>query len=194
MRLNLGCGYRHQDGYINVDLDPVCAPQVQADLEHARWPWDDASVDEVRMCHSLEHMGETVATRKFVMQEMYRVLKPGGLVNIAIPWHKHAFFWNDPTHVWPITVEQLMLFDRALNQWNREHFSAHTPLAEYWGIDLRIVPNSVEYHLDQNGEVGKQLSAGQISQAEVHRRAESDWGVVMEVSLQMRKYPLEAPE
>lgn len=193
MRLNLGCGYRHQDGYINVDVDPVCAPQVLADLEHARWPWDDASIDEVRMCHSLEHMGETVATRRHVIQELHRVLRPGGLVNLAFPWHKHEQFWNDPTHVWAITVEQLMLFDRALNQFNRENFSAHTPLAEYWGVDLRITPNSVEYHLDETGETGRQLQAGTISNADVHLRAMREWGVVREVSMQLRKYPLEIP-
>lgn len=188
MKLNLGSGYRRQDGYVNVDCESACEPDVQTDLEHAAWPWSDGSIDEVRMCHSLEHMGELVVTRRHVITELYRVLKPGGEVDLAIPWHKHPTFWNDPTHVWPITMEQLILFDRRMNQVFREQFSAHTPLAEYWGVDLRIVPNSVQYGLDENW--AKKWGADSMPRDELEERIEREWGIVAEVSLRLKKYPL----
>ena len=46
MKLNLGCGYNKYPGYVNVDHDANCSPDIVADLE-GRLPFDDSSVDEI---------------------------------------------------------------------------------------------------------------------------------------------------
>ncbi|WP_219729845.1 hypothetical protein [Sodalinema gerasimenkoae] len=45
LRLNLGCGYRPMEGYVNVDL--YGTPDLVWDLETFPWPWSDNTVAEV---------------------------------------------------------------------------------------------------------------------------------------------------
>lgn len=73
MKLNLGCGNNYLKGYINVDRVPGIADLVY-DLDEFPYPWPDNSVDEILMRHVLEHLQDI---RK-VMDELWRILKPGG--------------------------------------------------------------------------------------------------------------------
>ena len=59
MKLNMGCGHNKREGYVNVDMSPVCNPDVVWDLETLPWPWQDNSVDGVLFNHSLEHLGQS---------------------------------------------------------------------------------------------------------------------------------------
>ncbi|MFA5037163.1 MAG: class I SAM-dependent methyltransferase [Candidatus Izemoplasmatales bacterium] len=45
--------------------------------------WEDNSVDKVNICHALEHVCWDDAIK--TLQEIYRVLKPGGDVEIEVP-------------------------------------------------------------------------------------------------------------
>ena len=57
MRLNLGCGNRKLEGWVNVDREAACKPDRVADLEKLPWPWPDDSAEEVMLSHVLEHLG-----------------------------------------------------------------------------------------------------------------------------------------
>lgn len=73
LKLNLGCGWRHFEGWLNVDRQELCDPDMQVDLEECPWPWDDNSVSDVRLINSLEHMGQDLQTFTSIMKELYRV-------------------------------------------------------------------------------------------------------------------------
>jgi hypothetical protein len=136
LKLNLGCGETHLDGYINVDK--YGEPDLRHDLETFPWPWDDNSVSEVCMSHVLEHLGETVKDYKRIMQELYRVCEPNAKIEIAVPHHRHDNFHSDPTHVRAITPLGLSLMSQKNNrEWIADRIS-NSPLGIYWGVDFEV--------------------------------------------------------
>jgi hypothetical protein len=93
MKLNLGCCDALLPGFVNVDLVP--APGVErADLREP-WPWPESSVEHVRAWDIIEHLPDKI----FTMNELWRVLTPGGTAEIAVPTTDGTGAWQDPTHM-----------------------------------------------------------------------------------------------
>ena len=90
MKINLGCGEKKLEGYVNVD---VCGnPDVCADLSVYPWPFESDSADEVFSEHFLEHVKDFEAA----ILEMHRILKPEGVLHFKVPHFKSPYF---PWHV-----------------------------------------------------------------------------------------------
>jgi predicted SAM-dependent methyltransferase len=82
MRANLGCGNQICQGWINIDI--VCTgPGVVAHDLSTGIPLPDASCEVVYHSHVLEHLKRTDA--QLFMRECVRVLKPGGILRVAVP-------------------------------------------------------------------------------------------------------------
>lgn len=96
VKLNLGCGFRKLDGYVNIDNRDLCKPDQVWDITEGI-PYGDSSVDEVRAFDFMEHIPREKV--KFVMWEIHRVLKPGGLFHFFIPSTDGRGAFMDPTHV-----------------------------------------------------------------------------------------------
>ena len=137
LRLNLGCGMNRLDGYVNVDR--YGEPDVRHDLEVVPWPWPDDSVGEVLLKHVLEHLGRDPDVYLGIWKELYRVCRDGAMIRIAVPHHRHEYFFNDPTHVRAVTADGMTLFSQRLNRQSIAKGLANTPLALYLGIDFEIV-------------------------------------------------------
>lgn len=92
IKLNLGCSDAHEPGFTNVD---ICEPaDVIADLTD-RWMWFDSSVDYIRAHDIFEHLPDKIHT----LNEAWRVLKPGGTLDLVVPTTDGRGAWQDPTHV-----------------------------------------------------------------------------------------------
>lgn len=143
VKLNLGCGMNHFEGYTNVDKCPEAKPDVVHDLEIFPWPWASGSVDEIVLIHVLEHLGGSIDIYRQIWQEIYRVSKPDAKVVIICPHPTCDDFINDPTHVRAVTPVQLGLFDQDFNRECAEKKAPNTPLGQYWGINFKV--QSLEY-------------------------------------------------
>jgi len=76
MKLNLGGGNQKIPGFINVD-------RLNGQEAYPLPAYADGSVDEIRASHILEHFGHREVPE--VLKEWVRVLKPGGVLKIAVP-------------------------------------------------------------------------------------------------------------
>jgi hypothetical protein len=93
VKLNLGCCDAPVTGFMNVDI--IAGPGVNAvvDLRHP-WPWQDNSVEHIRAWDIIEHLPDKILT----MNEIWRVLAPGGTAEIVIPTTDGPGAFQDPTH------------------------------------------------------------------------------------------------
>ena len=79
--LNVGAGNtRIHPKIINLDLDNGCNVDIVASADCI--PLESSSVDFVVSQEVLEHVSDPFA----VLREIYRVLKPGGLFYLQLPW------------------------------------------------------------------------------------------------------------
>jgi SAM-dependent methyltransferase len=81
LRLHLGSGNEHKDGWVNVDL---AGYPVEAAWNLARpLPLQDGSVEAIFHEHLLEHL--TLEEGLAFCRECHRLLRPGGVLRIGVP-------------------------------------------------------------------------------------------------------------
>lgn len=93
--LDVGCGRAKVKGAIGVDHVKLSGVDVVYDLNDFPWPFEDESFDEIYMNDVLEHLNDTIK----VMEEVCRILKPGGKLHIRVVYWNHRYAFSDPTHV-----------------------------------------------------------------------------------------------
>lgn len=102
IRLDLGCGKNPREGFTGVDSRDF-GQAHKVDLGKAKWPWADNSVEEAHSSHMIEHL--TAAERIHFVNELYRVLKPGGKCTVIVPHWASCRAYGDLTHQWPPVSE-----------------------------------------------------------------------------------------
>ncbi|MBN8892772.1 MAG: hypothetical protein ABS99_09750 [Acetobacteraceae bacterium SCN 69-10] len=183
MKLNIGCGQARREGYVNIDKFDRFGPDLVWDLERTPYPFDDNAVDEIVAHHVLEHLGQRLPVFLAIMREFHRILAPGGTIDIITPHPRCDDYWNDPTHVRPITPRGMAQFSRAYSETFAASGMHAAPLAEELGIDFEIL--SIENHL--LGDWAHRFTAGELTTDEVDAAARMNWNVVQQVSMVMRK-------
>lgn len=83
VKLNLGCGPMHLDGYINIDGDPQACADFYMDFCTVGDAFQKESISEVLMLHSLSYLNLWQARDLFVT--IKRLLRPGGRLVIELP-------------------------------------------------------------------------------------------------------------
>ena len=116
MKLNLGCADNLRPDYVNMDIVPRAGVEV-ADLREG-WPWPDDSVEFILAHDIIEHLPDKIHT----MNEAWRVLANGGVIEIGVPTTDGFGAFQDPTHV-SYWNQRSFLYYAAGNPY-RERFAA----------------------------------------------------------------------
>ncbi|MHB1354401.1 MAG: class I SAM-dependent methyltransferase [Anaerolineae bacterium] len=83
-KLHLGCGEKgHADGWINVDARYLQGVDLVCDLRRIQRYFPNASIEQVFMSHTLEHLNPEQAA--LILKNINRMLKPKGLLWLAVP-------------------------------------------------------------------------------------------------------------
>lgn len=93
-KLNLGCGTDIRQGYVNLDILKREGVDVAHDLNVFPYPFPKNHFDEIYASHLLEHVEDVLK----VMEELYRMLKPGGVLIANVPYYSSSGAFQDPTH------------------------------------------------------------------------------------------------
>jgi SAM-dependent methyltransferase len=131
-----------------LDMDPDCGADVIHDLSSfEEWPFADNAFDEVHAYCVLEHIGQQGDFRKFFHDfgEVYRVLKPGGILAAHCPSWQSVWSWGDPSHTRVISSATLLFLDQQ-NYRNQIGKTAMTDFRWLWKGDFEPI------HSEDDGE------------------------------------------
>ncbi len=93
-KLNLGCGTDIREGYVNLDIIKRQGVDVVHDVNRFPYPFKTSYFDEIYASHLLEHAEDVLK----VLEELYRILKPGGMLIAKVPYFSSSGAFQDPTH------------------------------------------------------------------------------------------------
>lgn len=112
IRLDIGCGANKQPGFVGMDIRPIKGSvDIVQDLESFPWSLPDECVTTAVASHVLEHINPHKGVFIAFMDEVWRVMRPGGEFLIAVPYAGSAGYWQDPTHVNPCNENTWDYFD-----------------------------------------------------------------------------------
>ena len=133
--VDLGCGFRKQ-GNVGIDIqlegtdaDLVCR------LGFESIPLDDETADEIFCRDFLEHLPKGVYSERqgkmiypviALMNEVWRILKPGGVFTSFTPCYPNIETYQDPTHLSVWTLESM------------QYFCGKYPVARNYGVKARF--------------------------------------------------------
>jgi predicted SAM-dependent methyltransferase len=178
-KLNLGCGFDKREGFVNTDSFPTCNPDVLLNIEQFPWTFEANSFDFILMKHVLEHVGATFDCFKQVMQELYRVTAPGGIIEIHVPHYRHDTWWSDPTHVRAFTHLTFQMMSRKQNdEWIAKKAN-YTMLSYVMDVDFELVQVRQVY----DPHWASKEETGEITRDQLRTFAKEQWNVLQELQI-----------
>ena len=157
-KLDLACGASKAEGFEGADIASLPGVDHVFDIFQFPWPFADASFDEVRSSHFIEHIPHAFYTPnpRFAIgqnltamaegphsvelflkffDECFRILKPGGSLHVLCPHGHSDRIFQDPTHRRVIVHATFDYLDRDWRKANGlEHaaygVSCHFPAAQ----------------------------------------------------------------
>lgn len=157
MELLIGCGNKHIKKFwvdqeewsdlTTIDIDPNCGADVIHDLNVTPWPFEDNRFSEIHAYEVLEHLGRQGDHRAFfaTFYEIWRLLKPDGMLFGTVPSWRSEWAWGDPSHTRVLTPGTMVFLSQE--QYRKQ--VGHTSMTDFrwlWKGDFALE------HIEENGE------------------------------------------
>jgi len=93
--IELGCGPTKRDpSSIGIDALDLPGVDIVGDVFEVLAAFPQATVDSASSYHFFEHIDDLSR----MMQELARVLRPGGTLHVVVPHFSNPYFYSDYTH------------------------------------------------------------------------------------------------
>jgi SAM-dependent methyltransferase len=126
VNIDLACGDIQREGFIGIDIVPSPYVDIVMDLEQT--PYKDFP-DECVQLSICSHFVEHTKPWLFIdiMNEWWRITKPGGQLMIATPYAGSIGYWQDPTHTHGFNELSFKYFDPRDPHWGNFLYSVYRP-------------------------------------------------------------------
>ena len=114
--LDVGCGANKQEHCLGMDKRRLPGVDVVHDIEAVPWPFAKETFTRVILSHVMEHIDPRKSVD--VMNEIWRVMKPDGVLMLAMPYAGSFGHWQDPTHIKPWNEATCHYFDPDMELYN----------------------------------------------------------------------------
>jgi SAM-dependent methyltransferase len=158
--LDLGCGAKKVPGAFGVDAVSLPGVDLVHDLEVTPYPLPESCADQIHLNHVLEHFEHPLP----IMEEVWRLARPHGLVLIRTPHYSGRYAWNDPTHHRAFSAESFRYFgENNYSHYTNARFRVlHVRLKyfmeeELWPRPYRAWGRAVQWFLDRHPTFGERF-------------------------------------
>lgn len=128
--LSIGSGKKPPaPNLIRLDISADVEPDVVWNLDNLPYPFEDSEFSEIECFDVIEHLSNIPAS----LEEMYRILKPNGIVKITTPHFSCANSYIDPTHKF------------HLSYFSFDYFCAKHDLAYYSKARIQIKYRHIQF-------------------------------------------------
>lgn len=192
--LNLGCGlspFQSVEGFewVNLDMVEGSGVDVVHNMTSFPWPFEDGSFDCIVSCHVFEHIpmeyvpwgGRPTDVFVAVMNECWRVLKPGGFMDIEVPTVGGNGAFQDPTHRRFMVPETWDYFSRGIpripnTQMKREGVGEGLYLGVYDAVTRVLVGKSEIGPAEREAMIQRMLAELDANGKKSEAQMKHDWG------------------
>lgn len=158
--IDLGCGARKTPGALGLDRAELPGVDLLHDLHARPYPLPDACADEIVLHHVLEHFADPLP----VLEETWRIARPGAVVHIRTPHCSGLYAWKDPTHRRAFTSESFDYFGgNAYSYCSHARFRVARVRLKYfleesaWRPSQRVFGRAVQRLLDRHPTFGERF-------------------------------------
>jgi len=95
LRIDIGSGTRPRPRFYGLDRLDMPGVDIVADLNQPLELLPDNCAEHVFSSHAMEHVEKFLP----LMDEIHRIVRPGGIVEIIAPHFSNPYYYSDPTHV-----------------------------------------------------------------------------------------------
>lgn len=127
--LDVGCGKNKIKNAIGIDSHPDSSADVLHDLNTFPYPFPDSYFDQIYAIDVLEHLNDVIK----VIEELHRLLKPGGGLKLQVPHFSSVHAFTDITHRHFFSTESFDYFCGGFKQ-----YGAYSKEASFNKISLKI--------------------------------------------------------
>ena len=119
-KLDVGCGKYKHAGCVGMDRVALIGVDVVHDMNCFPWPFKSDEFSYVRLSHVIEHCDSIVQ----MMEEVYRVVCNGAIVEVTTPHYTDPISWKDITHKWHLSTKSFEYFEagNSTNYYSKARF------------------------------------------------------------------------
>lgn len=135
VKLQIGCGKQHFEDFINMDISSFCSPDIQHDIRKGFPMFEDNKFEHVVANGILEmiHPNEEFL---LVLNELWRIIKSGGVLEGQVPSTDPRVFGLDP-------FDKRWFMEDTFNYWDFSKHAWEEFGSQYGFLGWHVIKNEI---------------------------------------------------